>query len=93
MVIAEQGHVRDFWSFQHEAAKRLLTSSFDTGVADDSLYTYLPMDFKPAASFPLLAKILLGVVLVLTLGMGLAAWRIVRRLRRRRIGKKDNVGF
>ena len=28
MIIAEQGHVADFWSFQSAAGKRLLTSFF-----------------------------------------------------------------
>ena len=75
VVIAEQGHVQDFWSFQHAASQRLLTSFFDTGIADDSLYTYLPMDFKPAMSFPLLAKILLGTGVLLIVALGLAVWQ------------------
>ena len=84
VIIAEQGHVQDFWSFQHAASQRLLTSFFDTGTADDSLYTYLPMDFKPAMSFPLLAKILLGTGLLLIVILGFAVWRIIRRIRRGR---------
>ena len=84
VIIAEQGHVQDFWSFQPNARERLLTSFFDTGIADDSLYTYLPMDFKPAMSFPLLAKILLGTGLLLIAALGFAVWRIIRRIRRGR---------
>jgi hypothetical protein len=84
VIIAEQGHVGDFWSFQHAASRRLLTSFYDTGAADDSLYTYLPMDFKPALSFPLLAKILLGTGLLLIAALGFAVWRIIRRIRRGR---------
>jgi pimeloyl-ACP methyl ester carboxylesterase len=84
VIIAEQGHVQDFWSYQHAASQRLLTSFFDTGTADDSLYTYLPMDFKPAMSFPLLAKILLGTGLLLIAALGFAVWRIIRRIRRGR---------
>ena len=56
VVISEQGHVSDFWQFQPEARQRLLTSFYNTGKADASLYTYLPMDFKPTMRFPLLAK-------------------------------------
>ncbi len=84
VIISEQGHVGDFWSFQSAARKRLLTSFFETGTADDSLYTYLPMDFKPAMSFPLLAKILLGTGLPLIVILGIAVWRIIRRIRRGR---------
>jgi pimeloyl-ACP methyl ester carboxylesterase len=84
VVLAEQGHTDDFWHYQPEAAERLLTSFFDTGVADDSLYIYLPMDFKPALRFPLLAKALVAVSLLLAIGLAGAAWRVVHRLVRRR---------
>ncbi|MBN2084109.1 MAG: alpha/beta fold hydrolase [Anaerolineales bacterium] len=84
VVIAEQGHVSDFWSFQRGAARQLLTSFFDTGAADDSLYTYLPMEFKPAMSFPLLAKVLLGTGVLFLVALGFAGWRIIRRIRRGR---------
>jgi pimeloyl-ACP methyl ester carboxylesterase len=84
VIIAEQGHVQDFWSFQHAASQRLLTSFFDTGTADDSLYTYLPMDFKTAMSFPLLAKILVAAVSLLIVLSGVGIWLIVRAVRRRR---------
>jgi hypothetical protein len=84
VVVAEQGHTGDFWNFQSEAGERLLTSFFDTGVADDSVYTYLPMDFKPAMRFPLLAKVLVGVCLLLAVGLVWAAWAVIRRLARRR---------
>ena len=79
VILAERGHTNDFWVFQPEAAERLLTSFFDTGGADDSLFTYLPMDFKPAMRFPMLAKILLGTGVLLILGLGLAIGRIFRR--------------
>jgi pimeloyl-ACP methyl ester carboxylesterase len=82
VILAEQGHVQDFWTFQPAAAERLLTGFFDTGAADDSLYEYLPMDFKAPIGFPLLAKILFGAVAVSTLGLSLAAVLIVSRIRR-----------
>ena len=78
VILSEQGHVSDFWSFQSKASERLLTSFYDTGTADDSLYVYLPMDFKPAMRFPLVAKILLGTGVLLVLALGLAVERIFR---------------
>ena len=80
VVIAEQGHVNDFWGFQPEARQRLLTSFFDTGKADASLYKYLPMDFKPAMRFPLLAKILVVVSVLLVFGLAWAVWATLRRI-------------
>jgi pimeloyl-ACP methyl ester carboxylesterase len=84
VIIAEQGHVADFWAFQPTAAESLLTSFYDTGIGDDSLYTILPMDFKPAMSFPLLAKILLGTGILLLIGLGSAIWGINRGISRRK---------
>jgi hypothetical protein len=82
VIIAEQGQTDDFWNFQSAARERLLTSFFDTGLADDSLYVYLPMDFHLAMSFPLLAKIMLtgGSLLVPVLAIVLGL--IIRRIRR-----------
>jgi pimeloyl-ACP methyl ester carboxylesterase len=83
VIIAEQGHCGDFWGFQPEARQRLLTSFFDTGIADDSLYTILPMDFRPAMRFPVLAKILVAVGILLVIGLVLAVWAVARRVTRR----------
>jgi len=83
VVIAEQGHVNDFWGFQPEARQRLLTSFYDTGKADASLYQYLPMNFKPAMRFPMLAKVLLVVSILLVFGILWAAWSLVRRISER----------
>ena len=83
VVISEQGHVNDFWGFQAAARQRLLTSFFDTGRADASLYRYLPMDFKPAMRFPVLAKILVAVSFLLVCGLAWAIWAILRRMTRR----------
>jgi hypothetical protein len=38
VIISEAGHVGDVWGVQPEATTGLLTSVYDTGVADDSLY-------------------------------------------------------
>ena len=83
VILRERGHTDDFWNFEPEAAERLLTSFYDTGVADESLYTYLPMDFRPAMQFPLLMKILLGTGVLLIVLAGAAGWGIARRFWRR----------
>jgi len=86
VVIAEQGHVNDFWGFQPEARQRLLTSFYATGTADASLYKYLPMDFKPAMRFPTLAKVLVAVSALLLLGLVWTVWIILHRIVRRYVG-------
>jgi pimeloyl-ACP methyl ester carboxylesterase len=87
IVISEQGHTNDFWSFQHAAAERLLTSFYTTGKADDSLYSYLPMDFKPAMRFPVLAKILTFTGLLLFVGLGLLINHFIRRHKAARVSR------
>ncbi len=82
VMVAEAGH--ELLDVQRRALERLLTSFFDTGVGDDSLYTYMPMDFAATSNAPALAKLALGgVVLIVTL-ISAATWLIVRRVRRRR---------
>jgi hypothetical protein len=82
VVIADQGHVGDFWGFQPEARQRLLTSFYDTGAADASLYTTLPMNFKPAIRFPTIAKIIVVVSVLLIFGLVWAGWAMLRQLSR-----------
>jgi len=72
------GHAADLMSLQPQAYERLLTSFFDTGVADESLYAYLPMDFNVRLGFPAMAKIMLGTV---SLVIGMLIWLIIHWVR------------
>ncbi len=80
VIISEQGHTGDFWGFQPEARQRLLTSFYDTGTADASLYTTLPMDFKPSMQFPVLAKVMVALGVLIISGLVLSVWGIIRRV-------------
>ena len=84
-MLKEMGHTGDLWGKQQPAMMRLLTSFYDTGVVDDSLYTYAPMEFSVSMGFPLIAKLALGFMVVLLLVIALVAWRIVRRIQHRRM--------
>ena len=82
VMVSEAGH--ELMDVQRPAFERLLTTFFDTGVGDDSLYTYVPVDFAATSNAPALAKLALGgVVLIVTVISGVT-WLIVRRVRRRR---------
>ncbi|HSK16102.1 MAG TPA: alpha/beta hydrolase, partial [Gaiellaceae bacterium] len=56
VVLSELGHTVDFWTYQPEASTRLLTTFFDSGRVDDSLYEPAQVDFTPAVPLTLLAK-------------------------------------
>ncbi len=89
VIVSEFGHTGDLWNLQPEATRRLLTSFFDTGNADDSLFTYQPMKFKTGfLTFSSIAKILLGIVIIFFAGLAFSGWRIVRRIKKRRNIKK-----
>jgi len=77
-VVAESGHTEMLWR-QPEASERLLTSFYDTGKADDSLFTYQSWEYNTSLGFPALAKILIAVALILALLIGWAVWALIRR--------------
>ncbi|MBN2006726.1 MAG: alpha/beta fold hydrolase [Anaerolineae bacterium] len=89
VIIAEAGHTGDFWKVQPKAGERLLTSFYDTGVADDSLYAYTPMVFKLDLGFPTIFKIALLVVTALVGGVGVGVGFLIRRKRKQRQSCSD----
>jgi hypothetical protein len=82
VVVAEAGH--ELLDVQRPALERLLTSFFDTGVGDDSLYTTVPVDFTTTSNAPTLAKLTLGGVVLIVTVIIAATWFIVRRVRHAR---------
>jgi hypothetical protein len=86
------GHTTSFWSYEPKASSHLLTTFFDTGRVDDSLYTHAKVDFTPGVTHPVLAKAvaasLVSLALVTVLSL-LAMWRRVRR--RGRFGRKSSA--
>jgi pimeloyl-ACP methyl ester carboxylesterase len=83
VLLSEFGHVADVEGLQPEAFERLVTSYYDTGVADDSLFEYEPLSFTPRWSAVKLAKVLVGATIVipplLVGAVVLVGWRIRRR--------------
>lgn len=85
VILAELGHTTDFWRYQPEANRRLLTAFFDHGRIDTSLYTTHKVDFQPGMlSMPNIAKILASVLTGLTLAAAALLAGMTRRVRRRR---------
>lgn len=90
VILSEFGHVDDVWNLQPEATMHLLTTFYDTGVADDSLFTYQPMDFAVGLGFPAIAKLLLATIVLLIAIVVAVAWYILRRVRQRRAREVSN---
>jgi hypothetical protein len=70
-------------SLQPEASRRLLTSFFETGLADDSLFTHHPVDFGVGLGYPTQAKLGLAAIVLIVAGLVALVWFIVRRVRLR----------
>lgn len=85
VILAEMGHVGDVWQVQPEATVHLLTSFYATGVADDSLFTYAPMEFEVSPGFPTIARVALGLILAVILAVVALIWFAVRWVRRRQV--------
>jgi hypothetical protein len=85
VILSEFGHVDDVWSIQPEATMHLLTTFYDSGVADDSLFIYQPMDFGVGLGFPAIAKLVLAAIVLLIAAVVAVAWYILRRVRQRRV--------
>ena len=83
VILSEFGHVADVWGLQPEATMHLLTTFYNTGVADDSLFTYQPMNFDVGLGFPEIAKLVLAAIALLIA----LIWFVISRVRRRKIRK------
>ncbi|MCA9922845.1 MAG: alpha/beta fold hydrolase [Anaerolineales bacterium] len=81
VLLPEFSHTGDVRNLQPEAFQRLVTSYYDTGLADDSLFEYQPLRFKPGMSMALAAKLLLAGMIILPLLLITALVVIVRRVR------------
>jgi len=83
VILSEFGH-GEMVRLQPEASERLLTSFYDTGVADDSLFTYHPVDFHVGLGYPAMARIALAAIVLVIVGLVALVWFVARRGRVRR---------
>ncbi len=84
VILEDLGHVSSFYGSQPEARARLLTTYFNTGEVDTSLYTYQPVNFDAGLGWPGLAKVMLAIVVLVVALLAALVWSIVRWVRRRR---------
>ncbi len=87
VILEDIGHTESVWQSQAEARARLVNTYFDTGEVDASLYTYQPLDFDVGLGWPGLAKVLLGIVLLVIALVVALVFLVVRWMRRRRAGQ------
>jgi pimeloyl-ACP methyl ester carboxylesterase len=89
VILAEMSHADIPEANQPQAIERLLTSFYDTGVADDSLFTATPLDFRVSWGYPAQAKIGLGLVLLIIAIVIAVIWFTIRRVKRRMVLRRQ----
>lgn len=88
VLLPEFSHVSDVEALQPEAFQRLLTSYYDSGQADASLFAYQPVPFKSdGMSLATMAKLLVTAVIGIPLLLIGAVALIVRRRQKAGGGK------
>jgi pimeloyl-ACP methyl ester carboxylesterase len=91
VLLPELSHIGDVMTLQPKAFERLVTSYYDTGVADASLYAYQPLTFKPSLSLTTIARLLVTAIVIVPALIILGAALVARRVRRRRTVKSPMV--
>lgn len=84
VTLAELGHVMSFWGSQPTARDHLLTTFFDRGDVDSSLYVRQAPVFRVENGLPRLAHMLLSAAALAVLIVAAATGLVVRALGRRR---------
>jgi len=84
VLLPEFSHTGDVANLQPKAFERLVTSYYDTGVADDSLFVYQPLSFKPGMRLAMVAKLLVAAMVVIPILLVGGIVLIVRHVRRSR---------
>jgi pimeloyl-ACP methyl ester carboxylesterase len=84
VLLPEFSHNYDVYELQPAAFERLITSYYDTGVADDSLFVYQPLSFEPGRSLTVMARQLVAAIVLVPALLILGIVLVVRRIRKRR---------
>jgi pimeloyl-ACP methyl ester carboxylesterase len=87
VILKDMGHTESFWTSQSEARAHLLSTFFDSGEVDASLYTDQVVNFDVGLGWPGLAKVTLAIAVAVVLLAVAVIWvavRLVRRLGKRR---------
>lgn len=79
VILSEFGHINDLYYIQPQAMRRLLSSFFDTGYGDASLFEPHAINFDPGLGFPAIMKLAVGtVVATVASAVAVTVWLIMR---------------
>ena len=83
VILEDIGHTESVWFSQPEARAHLITTFFDTGEVDASLYEYQPLDFTVDRGWSDLMRIFIIIVSIVTALIIALIWLTIYLVRRR----------
>jgi len=83
VILEDMGHTESIWYSQPEARAHLVTTFFDTGEVDASLYEYQPVDFTVDQGWSDLMRIFIIIVIIVTALIIALIWLTIYLVRRR----------
>jgi pimeloyl-ACP methyl ester carboxylesterase len=79
LLFEEMGHVSDIFNLQPDAFTTMALTYFASGKVDDSGFVPMPVDFSVGFGYPQQAKLLVGVLTMLGVGLLWGAYALLRR--------------
>jgi pimeloyl-ACP methyl ester carboxylesterase len=84
VILEDIGHTESVWNSQPEARAHLITTFFDTGEVDASLYEYQPIDFTVDRGWSDLMRIFISIVSIAAVLIIALIWFTIYLVRRRK---------
>ena len=84
VILEDMGHTESIWYSQPEARAHLVTTFFDTGEADASLYEYQPIDFTVDRGWSDLMRIFIIIISIVIAFIIALIWFTIYLVRRRK---------
>ena len=84
VILEDIGHTESVWFSQPEARAHLITTFFDTGEVDASLYEYQPIEFTVDQGWSDLMRMFIIIISVVIAIIIALIWFISYRIRRRK---------
>jgi len=91
VILSEFGHTGDVWTKQRPALIHILKTFFDTGVVDNSHFTYSPMSFELGLGYPAMMKLGLAGAILIILILTSIIWLIARKIHQKKLQKKAKL--
>jgi hypothetical protein len=84
VILKEMGHTHDLWNVQRSAAVGLITGFFDTGVVDESMFTFSQVNFHVKLDFPIMAKAGLVFIFLILVALLFSLCLLIKHIHHKR---------